>query len=116
DAAMEPVANTVEHDGRDARLLRGLGGGLADLDRGIDVGARTLRAERRSGSHGPAFGIVDDLRVDVPTGTVDREPRALAAALLERSADTAAAAFEKRKLGHLTSSSLPCGRCTRRGT
>ena len=108
--------NTPENDGGHASLLGSSGDIAADLLGGIDIGTRSLRAERRSRSKGLARRVVDDLRIDVLAGAVDREARLAARNALDSGADAAAAAFEKGKLCHLTSSSLPCGRCTRHGT
>src|ERR671912_750005 len=84
DAAMEQETAAIKHEGSHAGLLGRRGDVLADLHGGIDVGARALHAERRSGGHGAARGIVDDLRVDVATGAVDRQARLTAGAALER--------------------------------
>src|SRR5690606_41502182 len=116
DAAMEQVPTAIEHDGGDTGLASGFRDFLADLDGGIDVGTGLLGTERRGGGHGTALRIIDDLRIDVPAGAVDRQPRTAAATLPERGTDPPATAFEQGELGHLTSSSLPCGRCTRRDT
>ena len=45
---------------------------------------------------------------------VERSGKLVMVATMSASALTAA--IEERELGHLTSSSLPCGRCIRRGT
>ena len=113
---MEQEAAAIEDDGGHAGLLGSSGDVAADLLGRIDIGARVLRAERRSGGEGLARGVVDDLRVDVLAGAVHRQAGLATRHVAKRGADATAAAFKERELCHLTSSSLPCGRYTRRDT
>src|SRR5690606_37101248 len=107
---MEQETTAIEHDGRHASLLGSFGDILAHLNSGIDICTRLFCTQRRSGGHSAAVRVVDYLSVDVTAGAVHRQTSPVTSALAQRSTDAAAATFKKRKLCHLTSSSLPCGR------
>ena len=113
---MEQEAAAIEHDSGHASLFGRSGNVAANLLGGIDICTRALHAERRGSGNGLAGSIVDDLRVNVLAGAVHRQAGLATRHLAKRSADATAAAFKERELCHLTSSSLPCGRYTRRGT
>src|SRR5207302_10283458 len=96
----------IEHDGLDAGRDRTLGDQLADLGRGVLVGAGLELAletlvERRGSRQGRALPVVDDLGVDVLARAEHAEARALTGSLAQRIACTALAAGEKSfGIGH----------------
>src|SRR5262245_47585086 len=125
DAAVVAVAAAVEHHLVDAGLLGALGQKLAHRGGGRLVGAGLERAsktllEARCGSHGPAPGVVDHLRIDVLGGAEYGQPGPPAAGAGERTAHPLLAAIELVQLAEhdlrLTSSCLPCAGCTRPGS
>src|SRR5690348_9625474 len=100
DAAVILVTAAVEHAGLDAGRDRALGNQLADLGRGVLVGAGLelgLQAlvERRGGGQGQALQVVDDLGVDVLARAEDAEARAAGRGLAQRVARAALAAGEE---------------------
>ena len=115
---MEQEAATVEHDcdtpaflARSASVLPT--GGRAVLGRaGL---ALEILVQGRGRGERLAGRIVDDLGIDVPARTVDRQPRLAGGTRAKRGADAAAAAVEERE-AMATSSCLLCGRYTRRDT
>src|SRR5690606_35206816 len=94
DAAMEQVAAAIEYDGCHTGLLRCVGDFLANLDCRIDICPGLFRAECRSCSHGTALAIVDDLRINVASGAMNRETRLAARTVLQGGAHTTPTALE----------------------
>ena len=89
---MEKETTTVEHDLADARLGGESGDALADIGGGRSIGtslATHILVERRGGGDRVAALVIDDLRIDVATRTVDRQARAGAATGLESGTNTA---------------------------
>ena len=69
-----------------------------------------------SGGDRDARAVVDHLRIDVLRRAVDRQARALPGLGAERGADAPPPLLERERPLLITSSSLPCGRYTRRDT
>src|SRR6185437_10710765 len=125
DAAMILVGSPVEHNVADTGSGRPLRQQLADLGRGGLVGAGLqlalhLLLETGGSRHRAALGVVDQLGIDVLRRAVHRQPRLAARIVLEIGADAPLAPVGLVQLAQhgapLTSSCLPCGRCTRPGS
>ena len=91
---------------RSGNALADIGSGIGS---GAGLAAHVLVQGRRGGQ-GLALRIVNDLGVDVTARTVDAEARTGARNSLERGANATTTPREEGKLCHRTSSSLPCGR------
>jgi hypothetical protein len=92
DTPVEQETTTIEHDPGYTRSLGTFCNRLTNSGCGV-TGCTRIAADilfkRRGGSHRLASDIVDDLRIDMPTGTMDGKPGTATCARHKGGADAA---------------------------